>query len=326
MKDHKELKKIIKEYNLISNMDHLIACDNHGWTDLRFTKLDLRLTPESKYFLSINMNNIPTILYYNNLLELRYEIDERMIKGSYVKGYYKKENRVMLHHIGDGKFRIGNESGKDTFYVQFEECSLKELTKRKNYYKFLELLDSNEKHRSIQTLLCEFGISLGFNVKLAINDNNAILKLNPQLLNAHKIINFYDLNLNHIEVTVEKKDIDSIDILWCEPLRKKIIVAFEVELSKNYSDVFRRFSSLINYASYNIQFICVGDDCNNCKYNFTRPDWRIKFAQHNIDYLCLNNLCDILTLNREMGSFISPIVLYKKLINEKLYPLTTCYN
>lgn len=323
MKDHKELKETIKKNNLISSMDHLIACDKHGWTDLRFTQLDLRITPESKYFLSININNVPTILYYNNLLELRYEIDEKMIKNSYIKGYDTINNRVFLHHLGDGKFRIGNKIGGQSFNIQFEMCTLKELAKRKNYYFYFDLLKSKEKHRSIQTLLCELGISLGFNVKIAINDKSAILKGNPDLLISQKIINFSDLNLNNMKVTIEKRDIDAIDVIWCNPINNKIIVAFEVELSQNYSDLYRRFSSLINNVSYDIQFVCVGDDYINFKYNFTRPDWKFKFESHKIDYLCLNNLCDILTINTELGTSISSIIIYKKLIYEKLYPLTT---
>lgn len=80
MKDYKELKKTLNDYKLVSNVDYLIACGKTGFTDLRFTKLDKKLNEDSKYYLAIDIDNKPTLLYHPNLLHLRKEIDEKTIK------------------------------------------------------------------------------------------------------------------------------------------------------------------------------------------------------------------------------------------------------
>jgi hypothetical protein len=321
MYTHIKLKNIIKNNELISSMDHLIACDNHGWTDLRFTQLDNRLTPESKYFLAININQEPHILYYDNLLNLRNEINEKMIKSSYFEGYDKINNRVHLHYERDGIFRIGNKKGLNIFRVQFEECSLKELAKRHDYSQYLSFLDSKEIHRGVQTLLCELGISLGFNVKLAINDQSKILKQNPSLELSQKVLNFYDLNLGNIEEKKVKNDIDRIDALWLDNINNKIIMAFEVEFSNNYSNAFERFSSLCEAVHYQVYLIGVGNDYINFRSNLNRPIWRAAFSSSQIECLSLNELCNILNLNKEIGSSLVSFALYKKLI-ERLLPVT----
>jgi hypothetical protein len=321
MRTHKELKEFIKNYSLVSSMDHLIACDNHGWTDLRFTRLDNRLTPESKYYLTVNINNEPLILYYDKLLDLRYEIDEKMIKKPYIEGYDAINNRVHLHYEKDGIFRIGNKSRTDIFRVQFEECSLKELARRHDYYLYFSLLKSEERHRDIQTLLCELGMSLGFNVKLANNDITNILSKDPILLTSQMVLNFYDLNLGNIEEKKVEEDIDNIDVLWYDPKNQKIIVAFEVEFSYNYPKLLQRFSSLISTTQYFPHLVVVGDNYVNFRANYNRPAWRSIFSSNTLSYLCLNDLCDILTLNREFNSPVSTNFIFKKLINERLLPV-----
>ncbi len=322
MHTHKELKNFIKTNKLISTMDHLIACDKHGWTDLRFTQLDTKLTPESKYFLAINIDNVPHILYYANLLDLRHEIDEKMIKSSFIKGYDPKNNRVHLHYEKDGIFRIGNKRGIDTFYVQFENCSLKELAKRHNYSKYLALLGSKEKHIGIQTLLCELGVSLGFTVKIARNDKSKIFNQNPLFVTSKMFLNFSDLDLQNIIKKPAKEDIDLIDVLLCDPNNQRIVAAFEVELSRNYAQLFQRFSSLIQTTNYPIHLIAVGDDFYNFKANFNRPLWQYTFANSQLKYLCLDRLSEVLTLNKECSDLDASIV-FKKLINDKMLPVTS---
>ncbi|MCC5910028.1 MAG: hypothetical protein JJT76_06275 [Clostridiaceae bacterium] len=209
--------------------------------------------------------------------------------------------------------------------MQFQECSLEELAKRRDYYVYLSLLKSKEKHRCIQTLLCELGISLGFHVKLALNDESKILHTNLILARSKKFLDFYDLNLSTIVEKQTKKDINYIGVLWCDPLNQKVIVAFDVELSGNYSQLFQRFSSLAKSTSYPLHFIGVGDDFTNFRNNFNRPIWQSAFSSYKFGYLDLDELCDILTFKRELGSSVSSLasskIVFEKLINDKSLPV-----
>lgn len=157
-----------------------------------------------------------------------------------------------------------------------------------------------------------------FFVKLAYNDKTNILNNHPLLVNSQIIQNIYDLNLGIIEEKIVEKDIDAIDVLWCDPITKKIVIAFEVEFSNNYAKLFQRFDSLIKSIPYPISLIGVGNDYRNFKYNLNRPTWRSAFFRYNLGYLQLHDLCDILTLNREIGSSIHPKIILNKLVKEKL--------
>lgn len=70
---HKLLKNKIIKNKLISPLDHLIACGDSGFSDLRFTELDKRIIPESKYYLTMNLNNTPVVLYHPNFFDLRHK-------------------------------------------------------------------------------------------------------------------------------------------------------------------------------------------------------------------------------------------------------------
>jgi hypothetical protein len=271
MYTHTELKKIIKENNLVSSIDLIIACDNHGWTDLRFTRLDERLNNESKYFLALNIKNEPHILYYNNLYQLRKEIEDKMVLNSYVKGYDPKNNRVHLHYEGEGTFRIGNKDGPDIFRVQFEECTLKELAKRRDYKMYFSLLKPDERHRSMQTLLCELGISLGYSVKLASNDKSPIITQCPSLEESHKLLVMSDFILSNIKEKQVERDIDLIDVIWFDKINNRIVMAFEVEFGRDYAKVYEKFCSLSEMLSYRSYFVGVGNNYASFNRNLSRP-------------------------------------------------------
>lgn len=323
MYSHKELKRIIIEHNLVSHLDHIIAVNN-GWTDLRFTALDKRLTSESKYFLATQINDSSCILYLDNLSDLRSEIDECMIKKEFFQGYDKKNNRVHVHYEGEGIFRFGNINQDGTaLRKQFEICSLHELTKRKDYELYINLLSSKERHRAIQVLLAELGINLGYSVKLASNDESTILKNNPLSPLVGKVLSFSDLNLMNIHEKSVENAIDKLDVLWCNPLNNIIVVAFEVERSKNYNNLLQRFSRLAKDYSKQTYYICVGSDFKNFKNVSSQYPWNTVFSKHNLGYLTLNSLFKFLEANRYLGSYIDKIILFKKLFNEEVNYLFT---
>lgn len=309
---HEKLKKKLEDNKLISHFDYLRACGSSGFTDLYFTKLDLKINPQSKYFIAININNKPTILCHPNFYDFRQEINEKMIINEYYKGYDKKKNRVLLHYIGDGKFRVGNKNSSDEFITSFEECNFYELAKRHDYKKFIELLPNNEKHRALQILICELGVSRGYHVKIARNDEKRIL-LSDYKSNIEKnLISIKDIKLSNITECNAKNNIDLIDVLWYEPKTKHIFAAFEVERNKSYDSVLRRFSYLKdkNLSTY---LICVGDDFlgfkNRCKLNPMFYDW---FKSRNLKYLTLDSLYNMLKDNEKYIFYLSINLLFDK--------------
>ncbi len=311
MQVHKILNKKLKDNELISPIDHLIACNSHGFTDLRFTKLDIRITPESKYYLAMNIDNKPTILCHPNLYNLRQEIDEKMIKGNYFNGYDAKNNRVFLHYKGDGKFRIGNKNGIDEFITSFEMCDLNKLAKRHNYKAFINFLENKHKHRGIQVLLCELGVSLGYYVKIANNDLSSIQKLDYANISPEKILSITDMNLSHIMEKNIINNIDRIDVIWYDPLTKRIVSAFEVERSRNYDSVLRRFSSIVPSTPYNPYLICVGEDYNGFQCATNNEPFKTWLKNVNLNYLPLDSLYTILNDHKKYNLSLNTESLLK---------------
>lgn len=311
MQVHEKLKKTLKDNKLVSPFDHLRSCGDHGFTDLAFTKLDLKITSESKYFIAININNKPIILSHPNFYDFRQEINEKMIEKNYYGGYDKNKNRVILHYKGDGKFRVGNKKGSDEFLTSFEECNFHQLTKRSNYKSFIKFLPNNEKHRALQVLICELGISQGYNVKIARNDKKSILLCDYKSDIENDLISIKDIELSSIVETNAKDNIDLIDVLWYESNSKHIIAAFEVERSKNYDAALRRFSytTSLPYSPY---LICVGDDYFGFKNSTLNPMFYNWFKNSNLKYLTLDSLYTILNDNDKYGRHISINLLFNK--------------
>lgn len=312
MNSHKELKEKLIKNNLISPIDQITACGDHGFTDLHFTNLDKRLTNNSKYYIAINIENNPVILYHPNLYDLRQEIDDKMIKKQYFNGYDKKNNRVILHYKGDGIFKIGNRNGIDEFITRFDICDFHLLAKRTNYKFFIDSLLDNDKHRAIQILLCELGISLGYKVKIARNDLTPILLSKYSSEIKSNILTIHDLDLSKIEEIISINNIDLIDVLWCDNITNNIFATFEVERSKKYDSVLRRLSSINNSSTY---LICVGDDYFNFKNVVTNPIYSNWFSTKNLNYLTLDSLFYMLNENKKYGNSISVnLLLIKNLI------------
>lgn len=311
MNEHIVLKKKLKDNKLISNIDHLIACGNLGFTDLRFTKLDKKITPESKYYLAMNIDNKPIILCHPNLFNLRKEIDERMISKKYIEGYDEKCNRVLLHYKGDGKFRIGNKKGSYEFITSFDICNFNKLAKRYNYKVFIDSLPNIEKHRALQILISELGISQGYYVKLGRNDLTPILSSDYSLELCGKVLSISDLELSHITEHNTRTNIDLIDVLWYDPLTKQIVAAFEIERSRNYDAVLRRFSSIPSNFAYNPYIICVGDDYVGFKNSMINDMYYNWFKDSSLNYLNLDDLYSILDVNKKYNQFVPIETLFQ---------------
>lgn len=300
MELHKELKDKLLKNHLISPIDKITACGKHGFIDLPFTTLDKRLTINSKYYIAINIDNNPVILSHPNLYNLRKEIDEKMIKKNYFSGYDKKRNRVLLHYENDGIFKIGNKHGHEKFLTKFDICDFHLLAKRSNYRFFIECLSSKDKHRAIQILICELGLSLGFKIKVARNDLTPICSSIYSSDIKDNLLTIKDLNLNDIE-EVYVNDIDLIDVLWLDKTTDNIFAAFEVELSKNYDSVLRRFSNIKNPNTY---LICVGNDYFNFKNKLNNNMFYHWFNSKNLNYLELDSLFSMLNETKKYGNAI----------------------
>lgn len=296
---HVKLKEKLQKNELVSPLDQITACGNHGFTDLHFTNLDKKLTTDSKYYISLNINNNPIILSHTNLYDLRNDIDEKMIKTTYFGGYDKKKNRVILHYEKDGIFRIGNKHNNEKFLVQFDICDFHFLAKRNNYKFFIDCLSNKDKHRAIQILICELGISLGFKVKVAKNDLSQILSLSYSSDISNNSLLIRNLDLNNIEEGLPLNNIDLIDVLWLDKFKNNIIAAFEVERSKNYDSVLRRLSHIPNPNTYSI---CVGDDYFNFKNTVLNPLYSSWFRSKNLNYLTLDSLFSMLNENKKYGN------------------------
>lgn len=303
---HKQLKENLQKNNLISPVDYIIACGSHGFTDLHFTNLDKKICTDSKYYISIAIENKPIILCHPNFYNLRQEIDEKMIKKEYFNGYDKKNNRVILHYKGDGKFRIGNKKGTNEFITHFDICDFHMLAKRKNYKYFIDSLSNKYKHRALQILLCELGISLGYKVKVAKNDLKPILTSKYSSEIKGNFLTIHDLELSHIRDGISLNNIDLIDVLWYDNNSHNIIAAFEVERSKNYDSVLRRLSCISSPSTY---LICVGDDYFSFKNTVMNPVFFYWFKDKNLNYLTLDSLFLMLKDNEKYGKYLSSTLL-----------------
>lgn len=303
---HKLLKNKIQNNKLVSPIDYLIACGDSGFSDLRFTELDKRIITESKYYITMVLDNTPVVLCHPNFFNLRQQIDELMIDNKYFGGYDSKNNRVLLHYKGDGIFRIGNKNAGQEFLTSFEICDFRTLARRNNYKVFIDTLQNSEKHRALQVLIAILGISLGFYVKFGRNDSNTILANEESLSSSGKVITLKDMKLSHIKESAPLNNIDLIDVLWLDPITHAIVAAFEVERSRNYDAIFRRFAPLASRFRTSPYFICVGEDYKgfrNCALNDMVSSF---FKNTTLRYLYLNDLYDLLKTNKKLNFTISP--------------------
>ncbi|URZ16633.1 hypothetical protein [Clostridium felsineum] len=112
-----------------------------------------------------------------------------------------------------------------------------------------------------------------------------------------------------------KNSIDLIDIVWCEPKSNKPIAAFEVELGKNYRNIFTRFSSFAA-TNYNPLLIVVGNDYINCRYRLSDPPCPEQFKYNTLGYMTLDKLEYILQHIKHYDGIFNKETLYKFIFNE----------
>ncbi|MBK5240330.1 hypothetical protein [Clostridium sp.] len=298
MENHKELKKTLIDYTIVTSFDYIRTFDENNFTDFSFSKVSNISNSESKYIL-VGLSEAagkPFVLYNPQLDCIHDELYQSMVYTNKVKGYNKDRNRVLGYYEGDGIVRFGNKY-PETIKIQFELATVDEII-RKKYY--ISNLPSKTRHEIIQSYILNLGESLGYEVTIAINDKKKLKKLNTNLLIAK---NRQPADL----VTIaSSKVIDRIDVIWYVAISP--IAAFEIEFSNNYADAFRRLHALnvcgntINQNLYNI--ICSDDQkyyaiSQYCKNNYTFI--QSLFPKLNLYFLPLSKLDDSLKLKDTLG-------------------------
>lgn len=294
IKNHKQLKKLLMNYQIVTGFDYIRTFDENYWTDFSINKVSNIATSNSKYLMVglSKKDSTPFVLYNENLYSIFQEISERMIKTKEISGYNKERNRVFGYYDGDGIIRFGNKSS-DTFKIRFELATLEDII-RKKYY--MNNLTSKNRHNIIQSYLISLGESLGYNVKVAINDEKRILNMNNNLLIVKNI------NIPDLETKNSENIIDRIDVIWLK--NRRAVASFEVEFSDNYASAFSRLSELNSlFKEQNIISIIVSEDkkFNNlskiCSSNYVKS----LFPKLNLYYLSLSNLNNCLALKDILG-------------------------
>ncbi|GLC31124.1 hypothetical protein [Clostridium omnivorum] len=298
MEKHKELKKTLIDYTIVTSFDYIRTFDENNFTDFSFNKVSTIVNNESKYLL-VGLSRIdgnPFVLYNPKLDFIHDELYQNMVYTNKVKGYNKERNRVLGYYEGDGIVRFGNKY-PETIKIQFELATVDEII-RKNYY--ISNLPNKTRHEIIQSYILNLGESLGYKVNIAINDKKKLKRLNTNLLIA-KTPQPADL------VTISSnKVIDRIDVIWYENIIP--VAAFEIEFSNNYADAFRRLHKLNEYSItlnphlYNI--ICSYDQKYYEIYNYCKENYsfiKSLFPKLNLYFLPLSKLDDSLKLKDVLG-------------------------
>lgn len=315
IRDHKELKKTLTNYQLITSYDYVRTFDENYWTDFSISKTTEIVNNQSKYYLIglSKENNTPFVLYNPNLESIFNEIFQRMIWSNDITGYNKSRNRVIGYYKGNGIIRFGNKSS-NPLEVRFEIASLEDII-RKKYY--MSNLTTKNRHRIIQSYLLSLGESLGYTVKVAVNDKHAVDKISSNLLIATNI------NISDLQTKISESIIDYLDVIWFDG--KKVVASFEVEFSDNYPDAFSRLSELNSvireYTAFSVivsedkKFYYVSQICNS---NYVK----YLFQKNNLFYLPLSKLNDCLVL-KDMVGFTEQIGIRRNhfLSNTTLHPL-----
>lgn len=100
-------------------------------------------------------------------------------------------------------------------------------------------------------------------------------------------------------------NIDLIDVIWLDPVNHAIIATFEVERSRNYDAVFRRFAPLVSRFHISPYFICVGEDYKGFRNYAFHDIVSNLFSGRALHYLCIDDLYDFLKLNKKLNFTIS---------------------
>jgi hypothetical protein len=319
MEKHKELKNTLIDYTIVTDSDYIRTFDENHFTDFSFNKVSNIINDESKFVLIglSKLTSIPFVLYNPKLDSIHDELYQNMIYTNKVAGYNKDRNRVLGYYEGDGILRFGNKY-PSTIKIQFELATIEELI-RKKYY--ISNLNTKTRHAIIQSYILSLGQSLGYAVKIAINDIKKIEKLTTDLLIARNPIP------SELVAIKSNSSADRIDILWFKS--NAPLITFEVEFSGKYEPAFRRFFELEQNLSKNnrlknYNIICSGDEklssfINYCHRNISYL--KNLFPKSNLYFLPLSKLEESLKLKDKMGFsneighrsqfFLSPTSLIK---------------
>jgi hypothetical protein len=305
MEKHKELKKTLIDYSIVTCFDYIRTFDENNFTDFSLNKVSNIINSESKYIL-IGMSATdgnPFVLYNPNLEYINDEIFQNMIFTNEISGYNSERNRVFGYYEGDGFIRFGNKSS-NPLRIRFEEATIDEII-RKKYY--INNIPNNFRHELIQSYILNLGESLGYYVSIAKNDRKKQERLSYDKLLA-KTPNPKDLL-----VLQSNNVIEMIDVIWFD--NNNPIAAFEVEFSNNYDKAIRRLHeldhNLKNPSFYNI--ICSYDNKYDNIKNFCSKNYSFissLLPDLNLYFLPLSRLDNSLKLKDIYG--------YSKEINSRI--------
>lgn len=318
------LKDILRNSGIISHNDYIRKFDDNNWTDIWLNTVKKTVTQDSNYIMFVNSvkRNESIILYHPSLMTIENEIDEKMIKTNRIKGYDRKRNRVHVHYLGEGLIRIGNKSNSQLTF-QLEIPTIEDLISKKNYLCRLNTLPKNERHKEVQGYLISLGLSMGYEVKVAINDRKK--QYNMTTLGEIATLSIEDLYIENLSEGISKNRIDRIDVIWFDNEICKVAVAFEIEFSGNYDGVYNRLGELNKYCyDYisSVYSIVVGErnDYYNA-YQYSKMEVvRQNFAHNNLCYLTIDNLAEMLILKDILG-FRQQINAQRHAFFNKLYQM-----
>ncbi len=136
----------------------------------------------------------------------------------------------LLFDIGVGKIVVD----ENVQIVIEKERKKREKLLRKRHQEVLSELEEEDMHTRIQYVLMKIGISLGYDVIVAVNDRSR----------SYNNENFSSLSLPKLpELDIEedvRRTIDLIDVIWFEKGTSRIVCAYEVEKSTSiYSGILR---------------------------------------------------------------------------------------
>ncbi|MFW6015650.1 MAG: hypothetical protein ACOCRK_04375 [bacterium] len=312
------MKQILKKTGIVTHNDYIrsINYKTNNFTDINLNKVYNIVNDNSKYIISLNYSDKKDaiILHNSNLKEKLMEIHSKFVVRNISSGYDQKRNRVFCHFENDTRLRIGNKSS-EYMYIDFDQSNLENLLKKNNY-----ILQT---HSDIQAQLLHLGLSFGFNVKVAINDENKYTDyFNGKYLKEISTIKIEDLDIKEYNSLHSRKKIDLIDVLWTDKTKNKIIAAFEIELSNNYIDAFIRLGELLNHYNtkrHKIFSIIVSNrEAKNCiTNNYNLSSIRSLF-NNNAFFLSINDLRDMLIFKDELGFKSHQNIQRNKFFNKKI--------
>jgi hypothetical protein len=304
MLNHLDMKKKLKELDLVSSFDYVRSVNQLGWTDFYLNSASKILDVDSKYIITstyhINKNQNANILYIPSLVEVINEVKDRFQKNKDSDGFDLERNRVLGHFIDENIIQFGNKTGNH-FNLELKSATLEDLVNKEKY-------SLKMSHEEIQWHLIVLGLSFGLGVKVARNDKSKIF--NGNILSHHATLSINDLPLPDMvyEIYLEtKKKIDYIDIIWVDRISNKIVSAFEVELSGNITEAIMRLVELRQIYQSDFISVIVGSVEDFHKISRIGSLFSMKGNIRNLElqYLTKQNLIEAVKFNYKYGGLKS---------------------